>query len=587
MIHLGRYQNVIRPIFAFAMSLVVPLITYRLLRANEGLLFLLLYSGITTGLVVAAHHVKKRIRFFLRIVLFVIHLGVAAAIIISLNLTPASAYLAWFQLVRESGPTGVLSFMFTLKITFFAAFLGGMVINRGFIGPAIALGMAFSLIFYAVYQEPTYAYVALGCGIAGTFYSAQRRKSKQTFAGIVRAIIPAFTLLLVVLLLAWPLSLIKPKHTNLLVDVVDSASLATAVTSIYPNFPFLYNMPGYGHQLGEKEIGTQPSLTARPVFEVKATPGETLYLRTAVYESFTGKGWVQRISSSVNPTAGYDLLYTGAKSRGPMANQVSIKLIVDFFSAIPHTLSTTAIRMNRGEIPELLYGSFDAGFAFDIPAVRGDTFLLERAGGETVAPKELSHLLQLPQQIPEDIILLAKNLGQSGTVAYTSANIRDFLAANYYYTLEPTSSSEYENPVWNFLLNNSEGYCVQFASSFVLLARMNNIPTRYVTGFLVHIPSDSTTSIVTGYSSHAWAEIWTPEYGWIVQEATPPMRPEFYAFTDYFNMYNPLNSDYTARQLELIMGNRVEKTVGVRADKKSVSLAPLIWIPLFPLTVLL
>ena len=86
---------------------------------------------------------------------------------------------------------------------------------------------------------------------------------------------------------------------------------------------------------------------------------------------------------------------------------------------------------------------------------------------------------------------------------------------------------------------------------------MNGIPSRYVTGFLVNIPRDSNRALVPGYASHAWIEMWTNESGWTIQEATPPMLPEFFDDPFYFDLYNPLDSNYTARQLEIIMGDRI------------------------------
>ena len=156
----------------------------------------------------------------------------------------------------------------------------------------------------------------------------------------------------------------------------------------------------------------------------------------------------------------------------------------------------------------------------------------------------------------------------------TAAKIKEYLTVNFFYTLEPSRKKQWDDPAWEFLLTAGEGFCVHFATSFALLARMNDIRSRYVTGFLVNIPRDSTTAKVTGYSAHAWVEIWVPGTGWVVREATPPMLPEFMDDPFYFEMYNPFQSRYTGRQLELIMGDRVSRAYESKEARTGVKLNP-------------
>jgi hypothetical protein len=124
----------------------------------------------------------------------------------------------------------------------------------------------------------------------------------------------------------------------------------------------------------------------------------------------------------------------------------------------------------------------------------------------------------------------------------------------------------------NFLFSRQEGYCVHFATSLVLLARMNNLPARYVTGFLAVMPTEFEEFLpdqytgqpddlqpaitrVSGLSAHAWPEVWLPDTGWTIWEATPPMNPgEF--IDPYF--YERFSGDArTSRQLRAILGEPV------------------------------
>jgi hypothetical protein len=73
-----------------------------------------------------------------------------------------------------------------------------------------------------------------------------------------------------------------------------------------------------------------------------------------------------------------------------------------------------------------------------------------------------------------------------------------------------------------FLREASSGYCEYFASGAAILLRMVNVPTRYVTGFLVtERGDDSRTWVARNMDAHAWAEAWDAENRqWVIVEAT-------------------------------------------------------------------
>ena len=71
-----------------------------------------------------------------------------------------------------------------------------------------------------------------------------------------------------------------------------------------------------------------------------------------------------------------------------------------------------------------------------------------------------------------------------------------------------------------FLLESKEGYCSYFATAFVLLARAEGIPARYVQGFCVPIENKAETVVYSGMA-HAWPEAYLEGIGWIPFEPTP------------------------------------------------------------------
>lgn len=71
-----------------------------------------------------------------------------------------------------------------------------------------------------------------------------------------------------------------------------------------------------------------------------------------------------------------------------------------------------------------------------------------------------------------------------------------------------------------FLLESRKGYCTHYATAFVLLARAEGFPARYVQGFCVPITKGKET-VVYSYMAHAWPEIYIEGKGWIPFEPTP------------------------------------------------------------------
>ena len=567
----------IRVVVAIIVAMAPVFAAYLALHVSGNVLFLFLYPAATILFASIAVAVEQRlIRRVFAVSSFIAHSIGAASIIISLNLTPSSAYLAWFRLIQHNEASGVLSYMFAFKIAFFSTVCGHAILRRN--APAsIAAAIAFAaLVLYAVFQENRIIYLSIAMGILALIIIALGSLSKPAYRRGATAIV----IVLISGLLAWPMARIEAKSYNPLISTSNSNRLASLIMWIYPEFPYLYNMPGYGHQLGEKNIGDRPTLTERPVFEVTGIPGETVYLRTAAYESFTGTSWHQGSESS-----GGRLPFSGADPEG-YERPLRVEVLIDFFSSVPHTIDTMSLNLYKGDFPPLRNQSLDTGFLFEIPVVSGTVFYLDRgpkitsgvtAGGRPrdsflpgdspgSSPSNLGDYLQLPKEIPEGILDLAGRL--KGADPYrTAERIKQYLAAEFYYSLEPTDRRS-DTPVWDFLTEARAGYCVHFATAFALLARMNGIPARYVTGFLVNIPRDSDRALVPGYASHAWIEMWTNESGWVIQEATPPMLGDFLDDPFYYDIYNPLDSNYTGRQLEIIMGDRIPSRSRVATERR-------------------
>jgi hypothetical protein len=83
-------------------------------------------------------------------------------------------------------------------------------------------------------------------------------------------------------------------------------------------------------------------------------------------------------------------------------------------------------------------------------------------------------------------------------------------------------------PMTEFLFEKKRGYCQYFATAAALLLRLEGIPARYVTGYVVQeFNSPGGYYVVRDADAHAWVEVLIPGKGWT--EADPTPEAEFEA----------------------------------------------------------
>ena len=124
-----------------------------------------------------------------------------------------------------------------------------------------------------------------------------------------------------------------------------------------------------------------------------------------------------------------------------------------------------------------------------------------------------ARLPEMDVQVPED---LAEDYRYAVTTALQTAKL---LGETAVYDLNTPAMEEGEDFVAHFL-SEGRGYCVHFATTAVLLLRMNGIPARYVSGYTTNIIPGETAQ-VPDYAAHAWVEIYLDGYGWYPIEVTP------------------------------------------------------------------
>ncbi|HYN28795.1 MAG TPA: transglutaminaseTgpA domain-containing protein [Dermatophilaceae bacterium] len=133
---------------------------------------------------------------------------------------------------------------------------------------------------------------------------------------------------------------------------------------------------------------------------------------------------------------------------------------------------------------------------------------------DTTAEPEVRAALQ--QAVPDD-----------ATPLETARAIQAYLRSpQFSYTLElPPRPSDAGGRVDGLtaFLRTKQGYCVQFASAMVMMARAEGIPARMAIGFL---PGSIVGNVYTvrAADAHAWPELFFPRLGWVRFEPTPGSR---------------------------------------------------------------
>ncbi len=85
---------------------------------------------------------------------------------------------------------------------------------------------------------------------------------------------------------------------------------------------------------------------------------------------------------------------------------------------------------------------------------------------------------------------------------------------------ESVTSARTRDAVWDFL-HDRRGYCVQFGTAMVMMARTLDLPARLAVGYLPGELTEQGTGRITAHQAHAWPQVLFPEVGWVRFEPTP------------------------------------------------------------------
>jgi transglutaminase-like putative cysteine protease len=269
-----------------------------------------------------------------------------------------------------------------------------------------------------------------------------------------------------------------------------------------------------------------------------------LYLRTATYDVYTGRGW-ERSEGLRRPVAPGDPLFSGPTPERPSDGYEIETITIQMQQTIGRNLFTAGsplevyapvIIHEPAGLPVL--GGIEAanpigsgeGYLVSVALTRANEAQLGAAGTEY--PEVVRELYLDDSMATDRVAELAREITANATSPYEQARaLAAFLARDpqFSYATEAPLPSEDQDLVDFFLFaeNGRTGYCEYYASAMALMARTLGLPARVAVGFAPGERIGDGIYQVREANAHAWTEIYFPGYGWQIFEATKTINPQF------------------------------------------------------------
>ena len=293
----------------------------------------------------------------------------------------------------------------------------------------------------------------------------------------------------------------------------------------------------------------------KPVLTVAAKQG--LYLRAVTYDVYDGHGWAQTPGSKrqverEQPTFGPDS--PEVPTVGDAFENETIEVQIQeptsrylYSAGYPVKTFAPVLVVESGGQPFL--GALEAtgpvepgsGYAMTVAISKATRAQLRAAG--TNYPPQVAQFYLGTEGVTERTRQLADQIADAAeaTNPYDQADaLTRYLQGNEafsYSTTAPLPTDPEQDLVDYFLFDPTHGqvgFCEQYASAMVVMARTLGIPARMAVGYAPgqqvqrpDAPPDAPTSPlwqVRQKNGHAWAELYFPGYGWQVFEATKSIR---------------------------------------------------------------
>jgi transglutaminase-like putative cysteine protease len=260
--------------------------------------------------------------------------------------------------------------------------------------------------------------------------------------------------------------------------------------------------------------GPNRTLSDRPLWEYESSGG-TNYLRTTVFDEFTGSGWKR----------GFEGAYAQAYQwiADPSEFEFRVRRLTPM-STLPSPGEVLQWREQRS-VRRLTDGTFAA-------EGRGERSEFNGIGIEprdrsiyvnSLCDEFLGTPLMIPGPLPDRVKrFVDETILGAKTDREKAERIVQAVSSLVKYNINAVAITNGENAVDEFLFETKEGYCDLFATAMTVCARHAGLPARYVQGFLPDVQNrdGAGRQLILEKDYHAWCEILFEDAGWVVFDAT-------------------------------------------------------------------
>lgn len=271
-----------------------------------------------------------------------------------------------------------------------------------------------------------------------------------------------------------------------------------------------------------------------------------LYLRTATYDTYTGRGWERSDGPRRQVAAGEPLFDGPTPERPSEADAFEIEtLTIEMRQTIGRNLFTAGapleiyapVVIHESAAQPVLGGveapnPFAPGEAYQLSVAISEATEAELEAAGTSYPASVSGLYLDTPGLTDRVRALALEVTAGEKNPYQQAKaLARFLSRDerFTYATDAPVAPPDQDLVDFFLFaeNGRTGYCQYYASAMAIMARSLGLPARVAVGFAPGERTEDDAYLVREANAHAWAEIYFPGYGWQIFEATKTIDPQF------------------------------------------------------------